>query len=451
MRPDDIASAAIRAARAAGADHAEAFVSRSRSLSAYVDDSRVKSMEEKSDLGVAVRVMVGGKVGQSSSFASTPRQAEACARAAVASAAALPKDDVFKGFAWPAKEQHRVKAKATEMDGLTAERLAEVLKQVVGTAVDGSVKVPNGILRAGELESVVANTNDLLTRREASLVHLHITAMTDDASPGEGVEVFSSPYLKDLDGQEVGRSLRAKAKASADAKAYKGNERLPVIFPPEELSEMLQGSVQFALSAENVYRKRSPLASRMGKQVTARCLTVTDDPSDRRGMLSSSFDDEGTPTKRKPLIKEGVLKGFLYDLYNAHLSDTQPTGNGLRRSPADTVGNYQIPVGISPVCLVVKPGQKSVEDLIGETERGLLLEKTASPEVHPITGAFGLEVRCAHLIEKGEMAGTIRHCLLSGNMFAALGQIGAVARDATVSRNLILPSIRFEDLELIGG
>jgi len=71
--------------------------------------------------------------------------------------------------------------------------------------------------------------------------------------------------------------------------------------------------------------------------------------------------------------------------------------------------------------------------------------------VHPITGDFGLEVRCAHLVRKGEIRSTVKHCLLSGNMFRALSQIGEVANDSTVSRNLILPSVRFEDFELIGS
>lgn len=452
MRPEDLTSVALKTAQAAGADHAEAFVVRSRTIAAYVDDSKVKSVEEKTDLGMAIRVMMDGRIGHSSTSISSLRQAEGCARSALRAAALVPKDRVFKGFAWPAKEQNHVKAKDPKMGALTVEDVAESLKQIIGAAAEPrKVKVPNGVLRTAELESAVSNTNDLLTKREASLVFLLLTTMTEGTSPGEGVESFFSPYLKELDATKVGESLRSKAKASAAAKAYQGRTSLPVILPPQELSEMLQGSMHFALSAENVNRKRSPLVGKVGKQVTARCLTLTDDPSDRRGMLSSPFDDEGTPTKKKVLIKDGVLKGFLYDLYNSHLSGITPTGNGLRRSSSEGVGNYQLTVGIAPVCLVVKPGQRSVEKIIGELDKGLLVEKISSPDVHPITGDFGLEVRCAHVIERGELKGTIKHCLLSGNMFQALGQIGAVANDATVSRNLILPSVRFENFELIGS
>ncbi|MDD1756973.1 MAG: TldD/PmbA family protein [Methanomassiliicoccales archaeon] len=452
MRPEEVASAAIQAAKSAGADQAEAFVVSARSVSAYVDDSRVKSVEEKNDLGVAVRVVVGGRLGQSTTSVSSLRQAQQCARTAVRAATLTPKDKVFKGFAWPAKEQRRFNAKDAQAAAMTVEGAVEKLKDVIGGAFEPrKVKVPNGVLRVADLESVVANTNELLTRRESSLVFVIVSAMTEGAAPGEGTEYFFSPYLKELDPGKVGASAHDKAKASARAKAYKGRTKLPVILPPHELSEMLQGSVHFALSAENVNRKRSPLVGKIGKQVTAKCLDLTDDPLDRRGMLSSPYDDEGTPTKRKVLVKGGVLKGFLYDLYNAQLSGVAPTGNGLRRSTSDAIGNYQMPIGIGPVCLVVRPGTKSVDDLVREMDRGLVVEKTSAPDVHPITGDFGLEVRCAHLVEKGEVRSTVKHCILSGNMFHALGQVGAVADDGTVSRNLVLPSVRFEDLELIGS
>jgi PmbA protein len=452
VRPEDVAIEAIRAARAAGADQAEAYVVRSRSISAYVDDSQVKSVEEKLDLGVAVRVLKGGRLGQASSSISSLQQAQECARIAVHTSSLIPVDKVFKGFALPTKGQPWFKVKDPKIASLSVEEAVERLKEVVGAANEPkNVKVPNGLLRLADLESVVANTNDLVARREASLVYLSLSAMTKGTRPGEGTELFFSPYLKELDAGKIGGSLKAKAKAAAKAKAFKGRRKLQVALPPHELSEMLQGSIQFALSAENVNRKRSPLAGQMGKKVTAKCLTLIDDPMDRRGVLSSPFDDEGTPARRKTLVKDGVLKGYLNDLYNSQLSGVEPTGNGLRRSTSDTLGNYQLGVGIVPICLLIKPGTKSIEDMVGEMDHGLLVEKTASPEVHPITGDFGLEVRCAYLVEKGEVKSAVKHCLLSGNMFRALSQINAVADDATVSRNLIVPSVLFEDFELIGS
>ncbi len=103
MRPEDIAGEALRAARSAGADQAEAYVVGSRSISAYVDNSRVKSVEEKKDLGLAVRVLKGGRLGQSSSSISSLGHAQDCARHAVEAASLVPVDKFFQGFAPPTK------------------------------------------------------------------------------------------------------------------------------------------------------------------------------------------------------------------------------------------------------------------------------------------------------------------------------------------------------------
>jgi predicted Zn-dependent protease len=89
--------------------------------------------------------------------------------------------------------------------------------------------------------------------------------------------------------------------------------------------------------------------------------------------------------------------------------------------------------------------------MIMEVERGILVDKLASAEVNPITGAFGLEVRCAKEIVKGEVVRTIDHALLAGNFYQALMGIRDVGREQTVVRNCILPHVAFDDLEVIGA
>jgi PmbA protein len=80
-----------------------------------------------------------------------------------------------------------------------------------------------------------------------------------------------------------------------------------VIIPPQDLAEMLNGAVSFALSMENVSRKRSPWADKVGQPVAHKSISFTDDPTDERGVLSSPFDDEGVPTKKGELVRTASL------------------------------------------------------------------------------------------------------------------------------------------------
>jgi PmbA protein len=217
------------------------------------------------------------------------------------------------------------------------------------------------------------------------------------------------------------------------------------------MAELFSGSVSFALNMESVNRKRSPWASKSGQPVADKAISFTDDPTEERGVLSSPFDDEGVPTKRKELVKDGVLEGFVNDAYNAYKSKVPMTGNGLRRSSMELVGQWQMPVTIAPLNMMLKKGNQSVDDIVSSVDKGILVDSFASPDVHPITGAFGLEVRCGHLIQNGSLTRTVKHCLITGNMFEALHKVRAVGNNVITSLNYVLPSVCFDDLELIGS
>jgi PmbA protein len=103
------------------------------------------------------------------------------------------------------------------------------------------------------------------------------------------------------------------------------------------------------------------------------------------------------------------------------------------------------------VNLVVKPGAKSLEQVIAGIDDGLMIGRLASADASGITGAFGLEIRCAYRIEKGAITGTVNHALVAGNMYDALKNVREVANDTTVIRSGILPSVAFEGIEIIGS
>jgi PmbA protein len=446
----------IRAARTAaveeGAQQVEVYAASSHSLSVYLDDSRIKSTESKVDAGTAVRVIKGGKVGQSASSCSSVEDAKACAVRAVATSALLPKDKIFKQFPSPQKGRRAPAVWDEEAAALDPKRVAWLLKETVEVANEGGkTKVPNGVMRVGAVTTRLVNSNGLDVAHRNTLVHVHMTAMTTAKDPGEGVAVFDSPSLKAFDPSAIGVELRQKALASHTAEAFKGKTVMTVLIPPDELGEMIEGSIGFAISAENVNRHRSPWSDKVGEEVASPALAISDEPFDRRGMLSTAYDDEGVPTAEKAIIVDGMLKGFVNDIYNALKAGSEPTGNGMRRTPWEPVGTYIMPVAVRPVNLTISPGRKSIEQIVASIDHGLLVDHFAAPEVHPVTGAFGLEIRCGQVIKKGEVCGSINHALLIGNMFETIRRVEAVCNDVRAVRGCILPTIAFGGMELVGS
>jgi len=443
---------AYRTAISDKADQVEVFGINSRTMSVYVEDSAIKNMEQKVDRGIAVRVAKGRRIAQSSTSSDGVKDAEACARTACRLAELSPEDRNFRGFPAGGEAAFAPRVWDERIASLSPEDLAGLVKSVVDCSVEkGMIKVPKGMIRTATVDGRIVNSNGVDVSHANTMTYLHFTAMTVGERPGEGVESLYSSHLSDIDPFVIGKSLKAQAKASARAVPYKGKRTGETVLTPGNLSEMILSSVGFAIDGENVHRRRSSWAGKLGQQVASPLVTIFDDPGDERGMLSSGFDDEGVPTVKKMIVEEGVLKGYIYDSYSASLAGVEESGNGLRRNAEDAQGVYRRALGIQPINLVLAPGENSRESLVSSVEDGVLIERFAYPEVNPFTGGFGLEVRCGHLIRNGEMVQTFNRALLVGNMFEALMKVKAVANDMTVVRSSIMPTVSFDGIELVGS
>ncbi len=452
MELESLVRTAYRTAISDKADQVEVFGIVSRTMSVYVEDSAIKNMEQKVDQGIAVRVAKERRLAQSSTSCDSVKDAEACARAACRLAELSPADKNFRRFPDGGEATFAPRVWDEKIASLTSEDLADLVKSVVDCSVEkNGTKVPKGMIRTARAETRIVNSNGVDVSHANTMAYLHFTAMTIGERPGEGVEVFYTPHLSDVDPFAIGKSLKAQAKASAQAVPFRGRRAGETLLTPGNLSEMILSSVGFAIDGENVHRRRSAWAGKVGQQVASPSITIVDDPGDERGMLSSGFDDEGVPTAKRTIVEKGVLKGYIYDSYCASLAGVEGSGNGLRRSAEDAQGIYRRALGIQPINLILVPGKKSRESLISSVEDGVLIERFAYPEVNPFTGAFGLEVRCGHLIRNGEMVQTFNRALLVGNMFEALMNVNEVANDMTVVRSSILPTVSFDGIELVGS
>ncbi len=433
-----------------GAKEAESYLVRVRSLTAYIDDDRVKNLEEKLDQGVSVRVLLNGKMGQSSSTLHTTRDLEECGAKAVALAKLSRPDPYFKRFPGFSQPSGHVDVRQEDAATATTAFLKEKVQEIVKAAGE-EVKVPRGLLRVALVERALANSNGATFRELGTMAYAHFTSMTKGPEPGEGCECYYSSGLSALDTQAMGDRLRQKARNAQGAEHFKGKMTGSVILPPDELAEMLMASVGYSLDGENALRRRSPWAELVNKEVGNELVNLRDQPWDPRSALSCRYDDEGTPTKEKPLVERGTLRTLLYDSYHAQMGKAAATGNYLRRDPSDALNLYRRGGATMPVNLAWKPGSESVEDMVSDIKEGVVIEKLAAPDVNSITAGFALEVRCAKLVRDGAVVGHVDQCLLVGNFYQALKRVGAVGNAVTVHRNCIIPSVRFDGLEIVGS
>ncbi|MGH7751422.1 MAG: metallopeptidase TldD-related protein, partial [Gemmatimonadales bacterium] len=187
-----------------------------------------------------------------------------------------------------------------------------------------------------------------------------------------------------------------------------------------------------ALSGKSVLQGVSPLAGRVGERVADARVAITDDPLLDRRPGSRPFDDEGVPSVRLPLVVDGVLRAFVYDLETAARAGAGTTGHGQRGTFTKPGIAYSNLVFGSPEGLVDRrhePGAGSRTPgggLLAGIGDGLLVDDLIGVgQGNVISGAFSHPVALAYRVRNGEVVGRVKQAAVAGNVYQLLkGPIG---------------------------
>ena len=109
---------------------------------------------------------------------------------------------------------------------------------------------------------------------------------------------------------------------------------LPVILTPYAMHLLLL-SLNMGLDGKNVLLGDSPLAGKLGERVADSRFSLIDDPFIDYADGSGRYDGEGIPRQAMPLIQDGVVRNFLYDLDTAGRAGVPSTGHGPERRPTN--------------------------------------------------------------------------------------------------------------------
>ncbi len=456
----DLTGRAVSGAQEAGATASECFGIDFRTRSIYIEDDRPKLADEKSELGLGLKVAVGTRVGFSSSTAATPADVTRLVEDALGLARASPEDPHFVGFPEPAGQAPPVEGTTDPAIGeVGPEALAERGLGIARAVSDAEgCEVPKGLLRAQRYETVLANSGGLEVADAGTLAFLAFTCKYETATTkGEGIV---KRYSRNLDGlrlEEVPDLLVSRARRTAGAKAYAETLEGVAVLAAPEIGNLLLSTVARALDGEMVRKGRSAWTGKLGERVAAEGVSLRDEPRRPGGLMSGPHDDEGSAAKDQTLVEDGVLRRFVYNDYNARI-ETAAAGNGYRRGVATVEAAYATQALPSVSNLVLPPSGSGLDDLIADIPHGVYVEKFAAPEADAISGAFGLEVRNATLIEGGELTTPVKQAVLAGNLYDGMKRIVAVADDVAATGPMLAgslgaaytPAVAFEGFRLVG-
>jgi predicted Zn-dependent protease len=174
-----------------------------------------------------------------------------------------------------------------------------------------------------ERMAIASNHMPMVQTDQSTLVMSFATAMVEEQfAKGSGWSVGS--HLVDFAGD-------AGAEAARNAIASMNGQRVPtgtyrVVLGPQPLSEILEWILLPGLQLGTFYAGASSFMGKFGQQVASDQLYLYDDGSLPGLAGSKAITDEGLPTGRTDLIKDGVLLGLLSNYYDYQRMLRDPKG-----------------------------------------------------------------------------------------------------------------------------
>lgn len=131
-------------------------------------------------------------------------------------------------------------------------------------------------------------------------------------------------------------------------------------------------------------------------------LNVTFDPTIARELASYSHDDEGSVADKQFLIRDGLLLRPLGGALSRFRSGLDGVANSRasswNRAPIDRMANINI-----------EPGDRTLEQLVGGIERGILMRTNRSWSIDDARNKFQFGCEWGQLIEDGELKGVVKN------------------------------------------
>lgn len=231
--------------------------------------------------------------------------------------------------------------------------------------------------------------------------------------------------------------------------------KMDVIFNPGAMWALLY-RLATGVDGTMINKGISPLQNRLGEQIFSPLINIVDDPAYPYGFASAPYDDEGSATKRKPLVTRGVLEEYLFNLdAKDQYGEKATPGNGFKKS-LFTKGIDTQPSVWPANCLLV-PGENTFSEMVKSMERGIIVDQIMGGHTgNIIAGEFGLNIVSGFLVEDGEIKGKVMDAMVSGNIYELFKKVTMVGQELKATRAVFYgfgysPAILVPQLTIAGS
>jgi PmbA protein len=385
-------------------------------------------------LGISVRAVMDGRTARATTNKTDEESLRRVVSAAMSLARNQPENPELLPMLGPQKYQKVSHYFASTVSATPQDR-ARAVTRVCKMAEEGK-QTAAGIFTTGYVRNLLVNSKGLSARHDHTRAEFSVTILEENSS---GWAKSNSPDILNIDPDALFESASEKAAGSRKPQELEPGHYTAILEPAAVLDFV--GFIFYDFAGTAVLDKRSCFNDRMGKKIFGENVTLWDDVYHPL-QVGAAWDGEGFPRQKVLLVDRGVPKNLVYARATAKKMKAKPTGHGF------TLPNEY---GEAPMNLVFSGGDKSVDDMIRSTERGILVTRFwYIREVEPYEKVLtGMTRDGTFLVENGRVTGGIRNFRFNQSIIEALAKVEMlgvpVRATGEESFEMVVPPMKIRD------
>ncbi len=424
----ELTDRALDTAAARGASYADVRIARRLSESISVKTGRIEGVASGESEGIGIRVLVDGAWGFAATHRLEPAEIERTAaeatRIARASATALRRPAVLADRP-PAHGRHETPLVedpfTVPLERKVADLVAadEAMRRVKGLAFTESIYAAQrewktfAATDGSYTEQVITHVGSGI---EANAVRGDEHQRRSYPDSGGGWQAAGYEYIRALDLAEHAEPLADQAMALLSAPQCPSG-RFTVVLDPSQLYLQVHESCGHPTELDRVFGTEASYAGtsfltvdklESGFRYGSELIDIVADATAPGGMGTFGWDDEGVAAQSVPLVREGVLVGYLSS------RETAPRIGRASSGAMRADGWNRIPlIRMTNINLLPRPG-RSLEEIVADTDDGLYLASNRSWSIDDRRLNFQFATEVAYEIKGGKLGRLFKNPTYTG-------------------------------------
>jgi len=392
-----------------GAEYSEARAQKLCKTMLTVKEGRVEAAKQGIENGVALRVLVNGAWGFASVGSLNPEVlmgavSDACKMAKTASSRL--KIPIKLAETKTVEDRVQVKSKKKPSTILMEDKINTAL------AINKATLGYDKRVKSCTIDYLDLTGNNYFANSEGTCIEqdkLYVWSRITASAVSKGVFTFSREEIGSTAGYEVfdaetpemiGEKVANRAIEQLGAKSPKGGKS-QVVLGPNVVGVFVHEAFGHLAEAD-LALAGGVLQNNFGKKIGSDLVTFYDDGTIDGAFGSFKYDDEGVPTQKTLLIKDGVVTGLMHNRETAQSFNADNT--------------------------FMAPRDHSLEELVEDISSGYYFKSFRGGQAN-LDGTFQVGIQEAYEIVNGEIGGPVRDASISGNTLETLFKVDAVGKD----------------------